>query len=153
MVDILHRVGATAPLEKVYAALATPEGVAGWWTTDTTGKSEVGGKLVVGFHDEESGEFVGGFDLEIEHLDPAGRVRWRVTGGPDEWIGTHIDFDLKQEGIYTVVLFRHEGWREPVEFMNHCSTKWATFLLSLKKLVETGKGDPAPHDVKVSDWH
>jgi uncharacterized protein YndB with AHSA1/START domain len=153
MVDILHRVGATAPLDTVYAALATPEGIAGWWTTDATGKSEVGGTLVVGFHDAQSGEFVGGFDLEIEQLDPAGRVRWLVTDGPEEWIGTHIDFELKQEGSYTVVLFRHEGWREPVEFMNHCSTKWATFLLSLKKLVEAGQGEPAPHDVKISNWH
>jgi hypothetical protein len=25
--------------------------------------------------------------------------------------------------------------------------------MSLKKLVETGKGDPAPHDVKISNWH
>jgi hypothetical protein len=39
-----------------------------------------------------------------------------------------------------------------VEFMNHCSTRWATFLLSLKKAAETGEGDPAPHDVLVSNW-
>lgn len=47
----------------------------------------------------------------------------------------------------------HEGWREPVEFMHHCSTKWGTFLMSLKSLLETGSGAPAPDDVKVSDWH
>ena len=51
------------------------------------------------------------------------------------------------------MLFRHEGWREPVEFMHHCSTKWATFLMSLKQLVETGTGAPDPRDVRVSDWH
>jgi hypothetical protein len=50
-------------------------------------------------------------------------------------------------------MFRHEGWREPVAFMSHCSTKWATFLMSLKQLVETGKGEPAPHDVQISNWH
>jgi uncharacterized protein YndB with AHSA1/START domain len=153
MVDIPHRIGAAAPFDEVYAAVATPEGVAGWWTTDTTGKSEVGGQLVFRFHDERSGELVGAFEVEIEELDPAGRVRWLVTSGPEEWIGTHIQFELKQEDGLTIVLFRHEGWREPVEFMNHCSTKWATFLMSLKKLVETGSGDPAPHDVKISNWH
>jgi uncharacterized protein YndB with AHSA1/START domain len=153
MVDILHRVGATAPLDEVYAAVATPEGVAGWWTTDTTGKSEVGGELAVRFHDERSGELVGGFEVEIQELDPAGRVSWLVTTGPDEWIGTRISFELKEEDGFTIVLFRHEGWKEPVEFMHHCSTKWATFLMSLKKLVETGTGDPAPHDVKISNWH
>jgi hypothetical protein len=40
-----------------------------------------------------------------------------------------------------------------VEFMGHCSTKWATFLLSLRDLVETGQGKPAPHDLKISNWH
>jgi hypothetical protein len=37
--------------------------------------------------------------------------------------------------------------------MDHCSTKWATFLLSLKSLVETGRGAPAPNDVRIGDWH
>ena len=52
-----------------------------------------------------------------------------------------------------IVMFAHTGWREAVPFMNHCSTKWATFLMSLKQLVETGSGQPAPHDVQVSNWH
>ena len=72
------------------------------------------------------------------------RVRWEVTDGPEEWIGTHVDFDLTREDDYTILLFKHEGWREPVEFMSHCSTKWATFLMSLKQLVETGERRPAP---------
>ncbi len=42
------------------------------------------------------------------------------------------------------MLFRHLGWREPVEFMHHCSTKWATYLMSLKALLETGTGAPEP---------
>jgi len=31
--------------------------------------------------------------------------------------------------------------------------KWATFLLSLKDLVETGKGKPAPDDLKIDNWN
>ena len=50
-------------------------------------------------------------------------------------------------------MFSHDGWREQVPFMNHCSTKWAVFLMSLKALIESGKGTPAPRDVAVSDWH
>ncbi len=63
-----------------------------------------------------------------------------------------MDIQLKQEDDYTLVLFRHEGWREPVEFMHHCSTKWATYLVSLKALIETGAGAPAPDDVKIDSW-
>ena len=66
---------------------------------------------------------------------------------------TKISFDLKQKGDWAVVLFKHEDWKERVEFMHHCSTKWATFLMSLKSLVETGAGVPAPNDTKVSNWH
>jgi hypothetical protein len=65
----------------------------------------------------------------------------------------HDQPDLRQDGVYTIVLFEHRGWAEPVEFMNHCSTKWAVFLLSLKQLLETGHGSPDPDDVPISDWH
>lgn len=78
---------------------------------------------------------------------------WQVVEGPVEWIGTKIGFDLKQEDDFSIVLFKHAGWKEPVEFMYHCSTKWAIFLLSLKSLVETGKGQPSPDDVQISNWH
>ena len=61
--------------------------------------------------------------------------------------------DTSGDGEWTIVLFAHAGWREPVEFMNHCSTKWAIFLMSLKSLVETGTGTPHPHDVQLSNWH
>ena len=77
-----------------------------------------------------------------------------VVDGPEEWIGTDDRASsCAQDDEYTIVLFRHEGWREPVEFMHHCSTKWATFLMSLKKHVETGQGEPAPRDVQISNWH
>jgi uncharacterized protein YndB with AHSA1/START domain len=147
MVDILHRVGMkSASLDEVYAALTTLEGLSGWWATDTKGQTEVGGILEFRFEP-------GGFDMKVLELHPAERVLWEVADGPAEWIGTTVRWDLKQEGDYTIVLFAHEGWREPVEFMYHCSTKWATFLVSLKQLVETGTGAPEPYDLKISDWH
>jgi uncharacterized protein YndB with AHSA1/START domain len=151
MVDIVHRVGIKAPLDQVYRALATREGVAGWWTTDTSGDSKVGGMLKTVF--TADGKVLGGFDLKVLELQPARRVLWEVEDGPAEWIGTKIGFDLKQEDDFSIVLFKHEGWKEPVEFMYHCSTKWAIFLMSLKSLVESGKGMPSPNDVQISNWH
>ena len=95
----------------------------------------------------------GGVDMKVLDAQPGDLVLWEVVGGPAEWIGTRVRFELKQQDGFTIVLFRHEGWKEPVEFMYHCSTKWATFLLSLKQLVESGEGRPAPRDVKISNWH
>lgn len=64
-----------------------------------------------------------------------------------------MPIELSRAEGHTIVFFRHLGWAEPVEFMHHCSTKWATFLMSLKELLETGTGRPAPHDVRISNWH
>ena len=39
----------------------------------------------------------GGFDMNVLELDHGKRVLWEVVDGPDEWIGTHVSWDLKQE--------------------------------------------------------
>jgi uncharacterized protein YndB with AHSA1/START domain len=152
MVDILHRVGIQAPVSKVYAALSTPEGVAGWWTKETSGSSKVGGTLEVRFVSPDAKE-LGRMSLEVLALEPGRKVHWRVKTGPAEWVGTDVIFSLVQEGDYTIVLFGHKNWREAVEFTSHCSMKWATFLLSLKDLVEKGKGKPSPDDLKIDNWN
>ena len=152
MMDIVHRIGIKAPAADVYAALSTLDGLAGWWTQETTGASKVGGAISFVFH-LETGELLGGFDMDVLELSPSDKVRWRVKEGPAEWIGTTIEFSLSRQDDYTVVMFGHRGWREEVEFTAHCSTKWATFLVSLRDLVETGKGRPAPNDLRIGNWH
>lgn len=144
MVDILHRVGVegASPAE-VYAALSTIDGLAGWWTHDTTGTTDVGGVIKFRFPP-------GGFDMEVVEQQPGERLAWRVVDGPEEWVGTTIDWQLRDDGDRTIVMFKHQGWKEPVEFMHHCSTKWATYLMSLKSLVETGQGAPSPNDVRIA---
>ena len=146
MADILHRVGIKSSVDDVYRALATRDGLAGWWTNDTRGESEVGGVLEFRFS-------AGGFDMKVLALDPAKQVLWRVVDGPKEWIGTQVSWELRQERDYVIVLFKHLGWREPVEFMHHCSTKWAIFTMSLQSMVETGTGAPHPRDVKIDNWN
>jgi|SRR5688572_27636041 len=146
MPDILHRVGIKSSADQAYRALATRDGLAGWWTHDTRGESKVGGVLQFRFG-------AGGFDMKVLELEPGKRVLWEVVEGPKEWIGTKVRWELREDGDHTIVLFQHQGWKEPVEFMSHCSTKWAMFLMSLKALVETGKGAPDPHDVKIDEWN
>jgi uncharacterized protein YndB with AHSA1/START domain len=147
MVDILHRIGVeSTSLDDVYEALTTIDGLAGWWTTDTSGDPAVGGVITFRFAP-------GNIKIRVKELEPTKRVLWEVIDEPEEWVGTTISFDLLQEDDFTIVLFKHEGWHEPVEFMHHCSTKWASFLLSLKSLLETGTGQPAPRDVQISNWH
>ncbi|MED5620111.1 SRPBCC family protein [Ideonella sp. BN130291] len=150
--DIVHRVGIKAPVSAVYEALSTITGLAGWWTTTTTGRPEVGGTISFRFF-LETGAEIGGFDMEVLEQVRNEKVRWRVKGGPAEWVGTDIEFLLSRQDEHTVVMFAHRQWREEVEFTAHCSTKWATFLLSLRDLLETGQGRPAPHDLRIGNWH
>jgi hypothetical protein len=146
MVDILHKVGIKgSSLSDAYKALTTLEGLSAWWTTDIQGESKAGGVILFRFG-------AGGFDMKVLELQPAKRVLWQVVDGPEEWIGTTISFDLRQEGDWTLIFFKHQGWKEPVEFMHHCGTKWAVFLLSLKSLLETGKGGPYPNELKLDSW-
>ena len=110
-------------------------------------ESTPGGKLAFGFGHPEP--WVG---MEVVELVPLTRVRWRCVEGPDEWKGTTITFELKATEDETTLLFTHAGWREPVEFMQHCSTKWGYFLLGLKAGFEDGKATPWPNDMSVSSW-
>ena len=144
MVDILHRVGVkTSSPEPVYEALTTLEGLSKWWTDDTSGSTDVGGVIAFRFPP-------GGFDMKVLDQRPGERVAWEVVEGPEEWVGTTVEWDLRRDGDFTIVMFAHRGWQEPVEFMHHCSTKWATYLMSLKAMLETGTGAPSPNDVRIA---
>lgn len=147
MPDILHRVGIRSSPADAFRVLTAREGLAGWWTTDTQGDGKVGSVIRFRFGER------GGFDMKVLELEPRKRVLWQVVDGPKEWIGTRVSFELTQDQDYTILLFKHLGWKEPVEFMYHCSTKWAIFLMSLKALVETGKGRPFPDDEKIDNWN
>ena len=145
MPDILHGMAAKASPDETYRALATQQGLARWWTNDTKGDFDVGGVIVFRFGDR------GHIDMKVLELEPARRVVWEVVGGPGEWIGSKVSFELAPEDDFTLVRFKHQGWKEPSAFMHHCSTKWATFLMSMKSVLETGKGSPYPNDVHISN--
>ena len=142
MVDILHTIAAKAPQQEAWKALATREGLAGWWTSDTRGNPSEGGIIEFRFNENR-------MDMKVVKVDPGRHVVWQVVRGPDDWLNTKISFDLSRNGDLTKVLFKHQGWREANEHMHHCSTKWGVFMLSLKSLLETGKGQAFPHDVWI----
>jgi uncharacterized protein YndB with AHSA1/START domain len=152
MPDITHRIGIEAAPSRVYAALSTIEGLAGWWTRGASGRPTTGGRLLFTFQDP-AGVEKGRFEMAVLECAAEDQVRWTVEAGPPEWIGTEISFRLAQQDGQTIVLFGHRYWREESEFKAHCSMKWATFLLSLRDLVERGSGRPAPDDLKIDNWN
>ena len=141
--DILHKVGikSSAP-DRVFAALTTTEGVSAWWAPTSGETSKVGGKVQFTF-----GSHV--VEATVVALEPGKRVTWEITKGSAEWLGTKVAFDVKAKDGDTTLLFKHQDWREPSDFMHHCSTKWGTFLMSLKAYLENGHGKPFPNDVHI----
>jgi uncharacterized protein YndB with AHSA1/START domain len=142
---INHQVGIKASPEAIYKYLTETAKLAQWWTTDTRGSgAKVGDTLEFWFS---------GFcqKFNVKELRPGKRVVWKSpkSQGSDEWEDTEVSFDLSTNEKQTFIQFRHSGWRESTDFQDHCSMRWAVFLLSLKEVLERGKGRPIPYDLEV----
>ncbi len=145
MAEIRHRVGIRGTPAEIYHLLTTDAGLSRWWTRDTRGSGDVGAVIEFRFGG-------GGPDFEVIELVPDQRVRWRHRGDtPPDWQGSEVCFELQPDGKQTFVNFSHSNWRESSDFLAHCSTKWAIFMMSIKACIETGTGQPYPDDVHI-DW-
>lgn len=136
--SICHRLLIEAPVEKVYEALTTQEGLAGWWTPETIAKPEVGSISRFTFGPDYFKE------MKVEELKPYNKVKWLCLKAYEEWIGTTITFELEPHHRGASLFFHHDNWKEYTPEFAGCSYDWALFLRSLKFLCETGKGLPYP---------
>ena len=134
MTSIKHLLHIAAPREKVYEAITTINGLANWWTTQTNGESNEGSVLQFRF-----GEF--GNDMKVTALKQNESVKWECVAGPEDWIGTTINFRLDDSDGKTRVRFDHAGWKEANDFYAGCSFSWGRYLESLRQLCQTGKGE------------
>ena len=126
-----------APLESVFAAVSTVEGLSGWWTTDTSGSSEPGGELRFTFRD-------GIAVMRVENRTPASPAV--DVPGPQRTarMGAH-DGDLpadRSRPAATRLQFTHGGLRPQLDCYGHCSAGWNHLMRSLASYAETGTGHP-----------
>ena len=143
MAEIRHRIGIQGNAADIYQLLTTDAGLSKWWTTDTRGAGPVGSTIAFRFGG-------GGPDFTVTELVPNRLVRWQHCGNiPEEWQGSEVLFELKEDGKQTIVNFSHRNWTKSSEFLAHCSTKWGVFMMSIKSCIETGSGQPYPDDVHI----
>jgi uncharacterized protein YndB with AHSA1/START domain len=149
MPNIVHRVGMkNVKPEQVYKAVSTKEGFASWWTVKTSGQAAGGNVFVFRFKEDS-----GGTGFEVLELMPGKRAAFKCISGPQEWMDTHLEFEIRAEGNETILMFKHSGWREEGEFMHHCSTQWGYFLIGLKEFLEGGEGHPYGGNFHpISSW-
>lgn len=161
MKSICQQVLIGAPAEKVYRALTTQEGLAGWWTPDATAQPSQGSVARFPFGPNYFKE------MKVTELTPSALVKWDCIAGADEWIGTTVSFrleygelgtlskshpemgdqvfQLKNSDKGTLLTLQHDGWNDYTPMFAECSYTWAQFLKSIKLLCETGKGRPWPY--------
>lgn len=136
--SIFHRLLIKTPVEKVYHALTTQEGLAGWWTPDTIAEPAVGSISRFAFGPDYFKE------MEVTALAPYSLIKWRCIKAFEDWIGTTLTFELEPHQKGCTLLFHHDGWEAYTPEFASCSFDWALFFRSLKFFCETGKGFPYP---------
>ena len=161
MPNIRHELLIGAPVEKIYNAITSQEGLSAWWTAGTTAKSERNSIARFPFGPEYFKE------MKIAELKPYAQVKWICVAGVSEWIGTTISFELqsgdkemlsnahpeakdqiqqqRKGDTITLLIFHHDDWKEYTPMFAECNYTWGQFLRSLKLLCETGKGRPWPN--------
>ena len=142
MPDILHGLKIKASPVQTYQAIATAEGIRNWWTRDAMLESVPGGSGEFGFYGRR---FIA--QVTIEKLEPPQRVAWKVKNAA--WDGDSIVFEIRPEGAGARLSFFHRGFREADQRYASATTRWGSYLLSLKNYLETGKGSPNPDDVDL----
>lgn len=136
MPEIVHHFRVAAPPSAVYLALTDESGLRGWWTTRVSAAPVVGSIAEFAFGDATP------IRLQVAQLEANRRVVWRGIDGLAEWSDTTIAFELSPTGDATAVRFLHSGWRSAEGILGQCSFDWASYLVSLRALVETGVGVP-----------
>jgi len=128
--DYAVEIPIAAPIEAVFVALTTLEGLTGWWVR-ATGNAEAGGEITFDF----------GENATVMRVDEATRsaVRWTCISMNDpqfaDWIGTTISFVLHDDGDTTRVAFTHAGLQPQIECWDQCSAGWNYYTKNLAAYV------------------
>jgi uncharacterized protein YndB with AHSA1/START domain len=137
-----------APRTAVFDALATIDGVRGWWSTDVSGSAAIGDVLRFGFTLPTHQEWI---VMRVDGAERPSRVAWSCVAqyvAPkltkhDEWVDTRLTFDLAEDEPDVCALhFRHAGLTPALECYEICAPGWDYFLASLAAYVEQGEGTP-----------
>jgi len=135
MKTILHAFDINADPDEVQRALTTLEGLSGWWTTDVTGQTDVGGVIHFGFE--------GDFNPDMRVDESAdGVVRWTCIGGHDPWLDNTFHFEFSGEAPVNVIMRQHYARELADRVYGVYNFNWGYYLDSLRGLVESGGGKP-----------
>jgi len=126
---------ATTP-EKLFQAITTEAGLAGWITPKAKAQATVGSMTELTF---DSGNTLG---FRIETLERPGRVIWAPAQAPAEWLESRLTFAISSAGSASTLIFSHSGLPEGYPAYGFFTYCWGQYIRSLKLFLETGIGEP-----------
>ncbi|NNF01484.1 MAG: SRPBCC domain-containing protein [Bacteroidia bacterium] len=136
MHTIKHLYHIDSSQSKVFDAVTSVEGLTSWWTTETSGSSEVNSFLEFRFGERWYNK------MKVVQLKKDEYVEWECIEGASDWIGTRISFFLDQNENKTRVRFAHSLWMDNGDFFAICNFTWGRYLQSLRNYCQTGEGAP-----------
>jgi uncharacterized protein YndB with AHSA1/START domain len=128
------------PRERVFEALSTLDGLAGWWTRHVGGTPTTGGELRFAFAGRDET-----IVMRVDEATAPATIAWTclVHTGHPEWVDTTIIFALVGHDDQSGELrFRHAGLTPDLQCYAACKSGWQRFLASLLSYAETGTGHP-----------
>ncbi len=133
--DIVHSVDIETTSDRLYEAITTQKGLAGWWTPHVKAEPMVG--ALNEFHFEGTT-----LKFRVDKLEAGRHVAWSSVQVPPDWERTQVLFDITPEGDTINLRFSHTGFASLSGSFGVTSYSWAQYLRSIKLLLETGEGEP-----------
>jgi uncharacterized protein YndB with AHSA1/START domain len=134
-----HQLHVAAPVQKVYEAIATAQGISTWWDKQTPRQTDRG--LVL---EHNPGREHGIVTLRVVDLIPNERIEWEcisthpASSPASVWTGTHFIFELRDRGDHTTnVDFSQTGYDETSTFFASNRDAWHKVLQNLKRVIES----------------
>jgi uncharacterized protein YndB with AHSA1/START domain len=141
MAEILHDLPIKAPVDRVFAAVSTPEGLDAWWTRQSQGRPQQHEEYVLGFGPD--------FDWRgrVTRSQPPSDFELELTRADGDWVGTRVRFRLEARDGGTWMQFSHTGWKDPNEHYRVSCNCWAMYLRILRRFLE--HGELVPYDKRL----
>lgn len=136
MTDILHDLPIKAPIEKVFRAISTPEGLDSWWAKSSAGKPEQGAEYELSFGPEYN------WLARVTRCVAPVEFELQLVQADNDWVGSRVQFMLETRGKITWLRFSHSGWPGVNEHYRISCNCWAMYLRILRRSLEHGESVP-----------
>lgn len=133
MKDILYDFPIQAPVDKVFRAISTADGLNAWWTLRCSGEPALGNEYQLWFGPEYD------WRAEVSRFEPNAEFEFLMTRAMPGWDRTRVGFHLTEQGGITQVRFHHRGWSEVSDHFRTTAFCWAMYLRILRRFVEHGE--------------